>query len=124
MTDIYLPKEVVDKNGRRVFVTSVNITDGEESHDIKLDNFLETYEEYVDPKDVEIARLNQQIADLKVKGRKHKKPRRMLTKDERLEIEVLISNGETNRPIATQYDISETTISKIRVAMRKGGEDV
>ena len=124
MTELYIPTEVVDKNGRRAIVTSIHISDGTEGHDIKLENFLETYTEYVDPKDFEIARLKQELADLKAKHKQPRRARRKLTKGEIKEIEEHIRLGEGNTPIAKEYDVSDTTVSKIRVRMRKGGEDV
>lgn len=125
MTELYLPKEVVDKDGRRAIVVSVTVVPlviggkGTEQHDIKLDNFLETYTEYVDPKDLEIARLLKQLADLKAKHKPARKKKRTLTALERAEVRTLIANGENNTAIATQYDISDSSVSRMRKTMEK-----
>jgi len=124
--DLDLPELVEDKNGEIYFVDAVKLSNRDTADFILVDKdaFLQTYTEYVNPMQLEINRLTEENKKLKEQLKPLRKPRRKLSKGEILEIEELISKGETNRPIAKEYDISETAISKIRVRMRKGGEDV
>lgn len=51
---------------------------------LPLSDFLSTYREYIDPKDVEIAGLREALAKEKAKNKPERKPRRIRTtmKDE------------------------------------------
>lgn len=91
---------------------------------MNLDEFNETIEEYVDPRDVEIERLNKVIADLKMRKKKPRKMRKRLTFGEIAEIKELILKGESNTAIGNEYNVSDSTVSRFRIEMRKGGHDV
>ena len=120
-----IPREVVNNENVRHTVMSVMLKpkDGE-AFKIAIDLFNKRYVEYVDPKDLEIQRLKQELSALKEKHKPVRKKKRTLTKGELLEVEELISRGEDNTSLATQYDMSDSAISRIRLRMRKAGEDV
>ena len=127
LIEIDLPLEVIGTSGmERAIVVSVNLQFNDEVQAILYENFIKDYREYMDPKQIEINRLNKVIEDLKLKAKKTRvsKPRRTLTPLERQEIRQLIENGESNTPIAIQYGVGDSTVSKIRCEMRKAGEDV
>ena len=67
-------------------------------------NFVEYYEEYLDPKDIEIARLKRELE--KYKAQVPKKKRRIITEGERKEIKELILKGEGNRPLAKSIKLA------------------
>ena len=118
---IDLKQEIVTEDGQKFFIESIlmNPLDNTTPRVAPFSHFTERYSEYIDPKDIEIARLKKELAKYRPK-----KTRRLLNNGERKEIVELILKGETNRPIAQEYQVSETVISKMRVQMRKQGEDV
>lgn len=91
---------------------------------IPFDKFIEAYEEYIDPRDLEIEKLNKLIKELQEEKKAQKKPRRRLTKEEWKEIDELIRKGIRNIDIAAEYGISDTGVSKRRTDLRKAGEAV
>ncbi len=124
-TDIEIPKMVIDKSDKISRIASIGIrADKEELIAISLDNFLENYTEYIDPKQMEINRLLKENKALKEKLKKPRKIRRKLLPGEIVEIRELILKGEGNTPIAEEYKIGDSTISKIRCEMRKEGKEV
>jgi len=127
---IDLKQEVIsDVGGGRYLVTQVELTPSMHNRTasatmtVAYSVFIDEYSEYIDPKDIEIDRLNREIQKLKEK-KKPRKKRRMLSSGEIKEIRELILKGEGNTSLGIEYQISDSAISKIRVAMRKEGQDV
>ena len=122
---IDLTKQVESRAGDLYEVLEVSLRDmnTNEVVAVKFDSFLLNYSEYVDPKDLEIERLKQIIKDLE-NGAKPKHTKTRLTDDEWLDVENDIRNGGRNIDIARTYGISDSSVSKKRIAMRKLGEKV
>ena len=119
-----LVKEYTLEGGRKLTLVSLSMADKSGTVEYKLEDFNKKFEEYIDPKDLEIQRLRNELAAMKEKHKPVRKKKKTLTKMERLEVEQLIANGEGNPAIATQYDMSESAVSRIRIRMQKAGEDV
>jgi len=126
---IDLLKTVSDRNGNVREIKSIGLTplEGGDPIIISYENFIDAYEEFVDPKDIEIARLTDTIKKLKEqleesKNRKKRRPK--ISDKEWEEIEDLIKRGISNTDIAKLFDTKDPVISKRRVEMRKRGENV
>ncbi len=123
---IDLPHIVVNKDGVRARVLSVIIkaeNGGEHNSEFSLSTFLTDWVEYIDPKDIEIARLRKQVADLKEKNRKPRKKYRIPTLGEIAEMQALIRQGETGIKIATEYEVSESYVGRLRTEVKKESAD-
>ena len=111
MERIELPLEVVDGTGAIGTVVAVMIKKGSGvPFEVKRGAFLDTFQEYVDPKDLEIARLLDIIKDLEKPQTTPRK--RHLSKEEKEEIKVMVEKGIEVKPISVEYGISDTTIYK------------
>lgn len=126
---IDLLKTVSDRNGNVREIKSVGLAplEGGDPIIVSYENFIDAYDEFVDPKDLEIVRLTEQVKKLKeqLEGKTlRKKRRKHLSKGEIKDIQELIRAGHKNIAIAKDFDISDPSISKIRTEMRKRGEDV
>ena len=125
-TKIDLPNIVVDTvRGNRARIVSVVVRyDSKDTTDtISTAAFLSTFVEYIDPKDVEIARLRKQVEDLKVKARKPRKSYRTPDAGEILEMRALLAQGTVGHKIATEYGVSASYVSKLRGEMKKENPD-
>lgn len=113
---IELPVEVVGPTDIRFKVTGVRLLDTKTgtTHTIDIAIFAYDYEEYIDPKDLEIQRLLAENKKLKDRLKPERKKRRVLTPGEIKEIKELIDKGESNPVIAKEYGSSDSTISRIR----------
>ena len=120
MEKIDLTRQVVDRNGvvKKIFMIKL-----EDELEISFSNFIDTYQNYVDPKDAEIARLKTIIDELK-NPIKTRKTRTRLQPDEWKEVKDLIRKGISNTDISREYGISDSSVSKKRTEMRKFGEKV
>ena len=100
MEKIDLTKQVVTKSGSIRIIKHILLVDklGVEI-EVSYDGFIEKYENYADPKDVEIATLKAIIAEMKNPTLGEPKRRRLLP-DELKEIDGLIRKGIGNQPIA------------------------
>ena len=119
MERIDLNRQVVGKDG---IVRTIKMIKVDGDLEISYNNFIDSYENYVDPKDLEIETLKAIIAELKAP--KATLVKRRLLPDEWKEIEELIRKGISNQPIAKEYGISDSSVSKRRIDMRKMGEKV
>lgn len=121
---IELPHMVTNDNKEVGKVISLTLEFKDGRQDIEYTNFLEHYSEYVSPQQVEINRLNAEVAKLKEQLKPFRKKRRKLLDGEIEEIKKLILAGSGNTELATEYQVSDSTISKFRIVLRKAGEDV
>ena len=127
MERIELPLIVTNSSGETSQVLGVDlkiIGNNEEPFMVQTESFLNTYEEYIDPKELRIKQLEKQLEELKAKHKKPRQSRKRLLPGEKLEIRELILKGEPNLSIAKEYEVSDSTISKIRIDMRKEGKEV
>ncbi len=125
MDKLEIPEMVMNTDGVVCRVSSVGIVpNGGDLQAITLSNFLEHYIEYINPQQLEINRLLKENKQLREKLKPHRKPRRKLLPGEIVEIRELIIKGEGNTPIAEEYKVGDSTISKIRCEMRKRGAEV
>ena len=90
---------------------------------VDYDEFIDEYTNYIDPKDAEINRLKAIINELK-NPHTERKSRKRLIEGEWREVKELIRKGVSNTDIAAEYDISDSSVSKKRIEMRKMGEKV
>lgn len=116
---IELQERVISDNGDIGFVKEVTITFPSGSEKIFFENFVSAYTEYVDPLELEIQRLNTEIKKLKVQLKPFRRPRKQLSAGEISEIRELITRGEGNGTLATEYECSTSRISRIRTEMKK-----
>lgn len=117
-----LQRDIVNENGERAHLVSINIVyAGGDSQMIDRENFNEKWDEYIDPRDLEIQRLLKELEALKLKHKPVRKKKRSLNTGERAEVRQLISRGESNTTIAQEYDISDSAVSRIRKGMVKEG---
>ena len=115
-------KQIVHKDdGINVYIKGIEVEDGSI---VPYTTFIGLYTEYIDPKDVEIQRLREEVAKLKEKAKKPRVTRRVILPGEKKEMIELIRKGESNTAIATEYKLSETVVSRYRVELRKAGEEV
>jgi len=127
---IDLKQEVISPAGNRYLVSQVELTPSmhnrEEGKTINVSYpvFIDEYVEYIDPKDVEIARLSAEIQKLKDKAKKPRKTRKRLLPGEIKDIKADIIAGSNNMDIAREYEVSDSSISKYRIELRKEGKDV
>jgi len=127
---IDLLKTVSDRNGNVREIKSIGLAplEGGDPIIVSYENFIEAYDEFVDPKDLEIIRLTEQIKKLKeqLDEKANKRKRRPnISKEEYKEIEELIRKGELNNTeISKLFDTRDAVISKRRVLMRSKGENV
>lgn len=124
---IDLLKDVKDRQEKRYVIVGLTLRPhtGGETLSVPYENFVEAYDEYVDPKDLEIQRLNRIIEELKNgKDNSTRKGRIMLSNEQWEEVKDLIRKGVRNIDIAAEYGISDSAISKRRTEMRNAGEDV
>ena len=92
-------------------VQSITFTDGES---VSYDEFTTDYEEYIDPKDLEIKRLLGIIKDLEnPSNREPRKKHRSLEEGEIKEIKELIELKNYVPDIAKEYDVSVSAIYRI-----------
>ena len=119
METIDLNRQVVGKDG---VVRTIKMIKVDGDLEISYNNFIDSYENYVDPKDLEIETLKAIIAELKAP--KATLSKRRLLPEEWKEIEELIREGISNQPIAKEYGISDSSVSKRRIDMRNKGEVV
>lgn len=105
-----LKKQVIDNNGIRYEVLGiVVIADGNnESEQLTISQFNNNYEEYIDPKDLEIERLLAIIKDLEKP--KVKPSGKRLTQPEKDEVRKLVEAGHEIIDIASTYNISTSSI--------------
>ncbi len=125
-TKIDLPNIVVDTirgNKARVVSVVVRYESKDTTDTISTAAFLSTFVEYVDPKDVEIARLRKQVEDLKVKARKPRKSYRTPNAGELLEMRELLKQGTVGHKVAIEYGVSESFVGRVRAEMRKENPD-
>jgi len=121
---IDLKQIVVDRDGNKLTIVGIVLHDKDNKpNNLSFSAFVDSFTEYVDPKDIEIERLNKVIANLKLKGKKPRKVRRKLLPGELIEIKELIDKGEGNTAISKEYDCSDSTISRIRIEHMKGKPD-
>lgn len=120
---IDLTRQVQDSNGEVYEITHINLKGAVSTISVPYINFIEKYENYVDPKDAEIARLKAIIDELK-NPQKQKVRRKRLLPEEWKEVQELIRKGVSNTDIANEYKISDSSVSKKRIEMRKFGENV
>lgn len=107
---IDLPREVVSRKSlTRARVIGVDL--GEDFGIVPYNTFVDDFDEYIDPKDVEIARLLSIIEALE-KPKVSNTKRKHLTEAERFEVKELVEKGIEISAIATTYDISASTIYK------------
>ena len=115
----------MDKNGDvyKIIAITLSPLHGGDNFNIEFNRFIDSYENYVDPKDDEIERLKAIIKELKnpITARK---TRKRLLPGEWKEVIELIRKGATNTAIAKEYGISDTGVSKKRLELRKMGEKV
>ena len=125
MERIDLPQYVTDMNGVIGEITGI-IVSNEENGDYQVEypSFLEAYKEYIDPKDIRIKALEDELIALKLKQKPERKKRRKLLDGEIKDIKTDIRAGLGNTEIGKEYDCSDSTISRIRLELRKAGEDV
>lgn len=121
-------KEVTNRDGQICLIQNIEVRNKYtgELVAIPFDNFVEAYDEYIDPKDLEIQRLNKIIEELKsgkTSGKVGGTKKRLLPAEWR-EVEELIRQGLKNVEIAKEYGISDSTVSTRRSQMRKKGEEV
>ena len=121
---IEIPEEVINtKSNERFTVISITIVDNKENgHTIDLNNFMDSFIEYIDPKDLKIQMLEEEIRKLKEKHKPVRKKKRTLLPGEVKEIKELLFKGESNIDIAKEYDVSDSTVSRIRVELKKEGK--
>ena len=126
MEKIDLPRIVIDQNFTIVTVTEVIVLDKKSgaSSTVEYTNFIDSYEEYHDPKDIRIRALEDELKALKEKHKPVRKKRRKLLDGEITEIKELIRKGQGNTEIGKEYDCSDSTVSRFRLELRKAGEDV
>ena len=109
-----LTKQVIGKQGNVFGIEEIVLVSAKFADSVPfavpLLEFNKMYEEYVDPKDSEIARLLKIIKDLEKD--KLKTTKRHLSKEERGEIKKLVENDIDIIVIATDYDISTSSIYK------------
>jgi len=86
---------------------------------ISYDTFVKNYDEYINPKDLRIRALEEELRALKLKHKPARKTRRVLLDGELVEIKELINQGIGNTEIGKEYGCSDSTISRIRVAMKR-----
>ncbi len=125
-TKIDLPHIVVDTvKGVRARIVSVVVRyeNKDTTTTMATAAFLSTFVEYVDPKDVEIARLRKQVEDLKVKARKPRKSYRTPNAGELLEMRELLKQGTVGHKVAIEYGVSESFVGRVRTEMRKENPD-
>ena len=120
---------VMDKKGdifkiKGITVAQINDIGGEHiPQEVGYYEFVTYYEDYVDPKDLEIQRLKEYIK--KLEEPKVKKRYTRLTPEEWREVEDLIRiRSISNLDIAKEYGISDSSVSKRRKDMRLKGENV
>ena len=127
MERIDLPKEVINGNGVRHQVLAITLKNMEapaETFNVQLPLFIDSYKEYHDPKDVRIRALEDELIALKLKHKPARKKRRKLLDGEIKDIKTDIRAGLGNTEIGKEYDCSDSTVSRIRLELRKDGEDV
>lgn len=119
MEKIDLEKQVINKHGDISTVVSITLNEKNDKYDIPYENFIKTYENYLDPRDVEIKRLRALVDKLR-KGTKKRKTRKVLSPGEWKEIDELIIIGKaSNIDIAKEYEVSDSGISKRRRQIEK-----
>ena len=126
---INLPEMVYDTNANEDhwFVKTIHLEahfDPTIEKIVAYDHFVENYDEYIDPLQLRVNALEAELKALKEKHKQPRKTRRKLTAGEQREVRELIIKGEGNTPIATEYDCSDSAISRYRIEMRKEGLDV
>ena len=118
---------VVDRNGKVGEIVSINLSTLEgKTITVPYANFIEAYEEYVDPKDIKISQLEREIKELKDKLNKPsgRKRRKKLTEGEWKDIEGYIREGLNPKEIAVLMDVSDALVYVRRKQMRQAGEEV
>jgi len=108
---IDLPELVVDKNSIKYNVKKI-VLESEDGQviDVYYDGFINSYEEYIDPKDLEIKRLLAIIQGLEKPEARKKRTR--LTVEEKKDVKDLVEKGGNVKQIAIDYEISDSTIYK------------
>ena len=120
---IDLPQEVVTDDDINVYtIESIKFIDVSEPIQYQL--FIQKFKEYIDPKQIEINRLLAENKKLKEQLKPLRKTRRRLLPGEITEIKELIRKGNSNLKLASEYQVSDSTISKLRIQMRREGEEV
>jgi len=110
---IELAQQIRHVDGRTDVMTIEGIlfSDGSTLH---YDSLVTEYEEYIDPKDIEIKRLLGIIKDLEnPSNREPRKRRRSLDEGEIKEIKELIELKNYIPDIAKEYDVSVSAIYRI-----------
>ena len=107
-----------------ITLSEPNETDGRRTFSITPEVFMEEYREYINPMQLEINRLLAENKKLKDQLKPLRKPRRRLSDGEVKEVEEHILEGSNNLDLAKEYQVSDSTISKIRIRLRKSGRDV
>lgn len=128
LPNIEIPLEVQDTETQERFtvvaIKIANVTDVSISKNIEVETFCNNYREYIDPRQIEINRLNAEVKKLKEQLKPLRKKRRTLSAGEIIEVRELIVNGESNQTIAKEYQCSDSAVSRHRIEMRKEGKDV
>ena len=123
MEELYLPATIVNKETGTIYsVEHITVMNNNTKTEVNRAQLLGSFIEYVDPKDAEIARLRSIIEEMKAPP--ERKTRKHMSKDEWKEVMDLIRKGLGNTEIAALYDISDSSVSKRRIEMRKMGETV
>ena len=127
--DIPIIVENIDGLTKQFNVISItlgepNETDGRRTFSITPEVFMNEYREYINPLQIEINRLMAENKRLKDKMKVDRKPRRTLSSGEITDIKADILSGGNNTDISKEYQVSDSSISKIRISMRKEGKDV
>lgn len=108
---IDLPREVVSiHSGEKYTVVGVDL--GDTKGVVSYGTFLDGYDEYIDPKDVEINRLLAIIKDLEQKPKKSNAPKRRPTEAEKGDMKTMYEKGIAVGLIASQYEISPSAVYK------------
>ena len=107
-----------------ITLSEPNETDGRRTFSITPAVFMKEYREYINPMQLEINRLLAENKKLKDQLKPLRKPRRRLSDGEVKEVEEHILEGSNNLDLAKEYQVSDSTISKIRIRLRKSGRDV
>jgi len=121
LNDFDLPEQVVDKQGNIFTVDSVKVFNNKEQEvHIGIHSFNRDYRAYIDPKDIRIQALEDELKELREKiENPRRKKRRILTDGEIKEIEGLIRIGEEIHDIAAEYESSTSAIYRIRQKMNQ-----
>lgn len=115
-------KKVINKKtGDIVEILSVRIklpykVSDTDTLNIKYETFVDGYEEYVDPKDIRIEALENELRELKEKiyAPAKKRTRVTITDGIRREIADAIKKGATKEQIKLEYSISFASYDRIR----------